>query len=169
MAVSHKWVSYVQRCIFTLTNAHNPNQIQVRLAIFRQNFYESLLFGPLIFHSLGPRIYYTNFYYFRLYAFMYVEKVKNTSFHECFKIFISIYFKANFIRLALHSRMFKNTTFHEWAFFIRYCIDGSATCFRLSNTTKETQSRDTNNREACPTNALVGKGPPCHKSSSRSG
>ena len=25
------------------------------------------------------------------------------------------------------------------------------------------------NREACPTKALVGKGPPCHKSSSRLG
>ena len=25
------------------------------------------------------------------------------------------------------------------------------------------------NREACPTKALAGKGPPCHKSSSKSG
>ena len=33
------------------------------------------------------------------------------------KIFISIYFIANFIKLALHSCMFKNTTFHEWFFY----------------------------------------------------
>ena len=26
MAVSNKWVSYFQKCLFTLTNAHNPNQ-----------------------------------------------------------------------------------------------------------------------------------------------
>ena len=35
MSMSYKWASYVQKCLFTLTNAHNPNQIQVRLAIFR--------------------------------------------------------------------------------------------------------------------------------------
>ena len=39
---------------------------------------------------------------------------------------------------------------------------------------KQTQPRQLRaktqiNREACPTKALVGKGPPCHKSSSRSG
>ena len=79
------------------------------------------------------------FYYLGL---MHSCMLKNTTFHECFKIFFSLYFKGNFIRIALHSRMFKNDTFHEWDFFIRYsfhfqihCIDGSATCFRLANTT----------------------------------
>ena len=39
---------------------------------------------------------------------------------------------------------------------------------------KQTQPRQLRaetqiNREACPTKALAGKGPPCHKSSSKSG
>ena len=107
MAMSHKWVSYVQRCLSTLTNSHNPNQIQMRSTIFRYNFLKTIAFGPCI--------YYTDFYYW---GFMHSCMFKNTTFHECFfhKIFISIYFKANFIRLALHSCMFKNTYFHEWNF-----------------------------------------------------
>ena len=44
MAVSHKWISYVQRCLFTLTNAHNPNQIQVRPSIFKYNFLRTIAF-----------------------------------------------------------------------------------------------------------------------------
>ena len=122
MAVSHKWISYVQRCLFTLTNAHNPNQIQMRPAIFRYNFLRTIAFlGPLNFHSLGPCIYYTDVYYL---GFVRSCMFKNATFHEWFfhKIFISIYFKANFIRLALHSRMFKNTTFHEWDFFHKIFI-----------------------------------------------
>ena len=56
--------------------------------------------------------------------------------------FNSIYFRANFIRLALHSCMFKNTTFHEWDFsydihFISKYIVLMATLFAsgLANTT----------------------------------
>ena len=69
MAVSHKWVTYVQRCLFTLTNAHNPNQIQVSPAIFKYNFSQKpLLFGPSSFHSLDPSICYMDFYLLRLHA-----------------------------------------------------------------------------------------------------
>ena len=43
------------------------------------------------------------------------------------RYFIAIFFRANFVRLALHSRMLKNTTFHEWAlqdihFISRYIV-----------------------------------------------
>ena len=122
-----------------LEKCSQSNSIQEMPTILRYNFRNHCFFGPLIFHSLGPCFYYTDFYYLGL---MHSCMLKNTTFHECFKIFFSLYFKANFIRLALHSRMFKNITFHEWAFFIRFsfyfqihCIDGSATCFRLANTT----------------------------------
>ena len=124
------------------------------------------------FHSLGPCIYYMDFYHW---GFMHSCMFKNTTCHECFNIFISLYFKANFIRLSFHSRMFKKTTSHEWDFhkiFISKYIVLMAVLLvlGLSNTTQVTQSWDTNKQGSFSNqNALVGKGPPCHKSNSRSG
>ena len=116
--MSHKWISYVQRCLFTLTNAHNPNHIQVTPAIFRYKFLKTIAFWAFDFFIALVRVFISQI--FIILGFMHSCMLKNTTFHECSKIFISLYFKANFIRLALHSCMFKNTTFHEWAFFIRY-------------------------------------------------
>ena len=86
-----------------------------------------------------------------------------------------MYFKANFIRLSFHSRMFKKTTSHEWDFhkiFISKYIVLMAALFvsGLANTTCATRSRDTNKQGSLSnTEALMRKGPPCHKSSSMSG
>ena len=55
-----------------LDKCSESKSIQVRPTIFRYNFEEPLLFGALIFHSLGPSIYYTDFLLLRLHAFMYV-------------------------------------------------------------------------------------------------
>ena len=72
--------------------------------------------------------------------------------------------------------MLKNTTFHEWAFLqdihliSRYIVLMEA----LLVSDKQTHPRQLRvetqiNKEACPTKALARKGPPCHKSSSKSG
>ena len=55
-----------------LEKSSQSKPIQVRPTILRYNFKNLYFFGPLIFHSLGPCIYYTDFHYFRLHAFMYV-------------------------------------------------------------------------------------------------
>ena len=131
-----------------------------------------MLFGPLIFHSLGLCTF-TRTFIILGFAFMYVE---NTTFHECLRYFIIIFFRANFIRLAFHSCMLKNTTFHEWDFckiFISF-LNTLVLMAVLLVSGKQTQPRQLRaetqiNREACPTKALLGKGPPCHKSSSRLG
>ena len=102
--------------------------------------------------------------------------LKNTTFLECLRYFITIFFKANFIRLAFHSCMLKNTTFHEWAFLqdIHFISRYIVLMAGLLVSDKQTHPRQLRaethiNRDVCPTKALAGKGPPCYKSSSKSG
>ena len=108
MAMSHKWISYVQRCLFTLTNAHNPNQYkwgQQTLDITLGTIsFLGLRFSIALVYAFIPLV-------FIILGFTHSCMFKNTTFHECFKIFISLYFKANFIRFALHSCMFKTLLF----------------------------------------------------------
>ena len=136
MAVSHKLASYVHRCLFTLTNAQNPNQIQVRPVIFRYNFSEPLFFGPSSFHILDPCICYTDFYLLRIHA---PCVFKNTCYMGfTFHIYTSkpISLGLPCIHVCLKTLLL---SFYQWAFFIRnsfhfqrHCIDSNAICFRFS-------------------------------------
>ena len=80
-------------------------------------FRNHCFFGPLSFHSLDPCMFkktcYMDLYLLRLHA----PCVFENTYCMGFTFHIShLYFKANFIRLAWHSCMFRNTSFHEWAF-----------------------------------------------------
>ena len=108
-----QWVSYFRKCLFTLTNAHKPNQYKWDQQSLDINL-GTIAFWAFDFFIALVRVFISRI--FIILGFMQSCVLKNTTFHECSKIFISLYFKANFIRLSLHSCMFKNTTFHEWGF-----------------------------------------------------
>ena len=113
MAVSHKWVSYF-RGAYSPWQMLNLNQYkwgQQSLDItFRNHCFLGLWYSIALVHVFITQI-------FIILGFMHSCMLKNTSFHECFKIFISLYFKADFIRLSLHSCMFKKHYF-SWMGFL---------------------------------------------------
>ena len=103
----------LSEALIHLEKCSQSKSIQVRPAILRYNFKNHCFLG--LWFSIALVHVFISWVFISL-GFMHSCMLKNTTFHECSKIFISLYFKANFIRLALHSRMFKNTTFHEWDF-----------------------------------------------------
>ena len=138
MVVSHKWISYVQRCLFTLANAHNPNQIQMRLAIFRYNFLRTIAFLCLWISIASVHAFITRIFI-----------IEASCIHTCLKtlLFMNGFFTRYWfqytwkpislslpcIHVCWKTLLFMIGLFIRYLFYFQiHCIDGSATCFRFS-------------------------------------
>ena len=107
---------HLDKCSQSKSNTSEANNLQIYF--FKNDCFLGLRISIALVHAFVTRIFI----------------IKASCIHVCLKTllfmngllqdihFNSIYFKANFIRLALHSCMFKNTTFHEWAFFHKIFI-----------------------------------------------
>ena len=128
-----KVLIHLDKCSQSISNTSEANNLLDR------TFKNHCFFGPLSFHSLVPCMFkntcYMDLYLLRLHAPCVFE---NTCYMG-FTFHIShLHFKANFIRLALHSCMFGNTCYMNGLFtrysflFHIHCIAGSAICLRFS-------------------------------------
>ena len=122
-----------------------------------------MLFGPSNFHSLGPCIYYTDFYYW---GFMHSCMFKNTTFHEWFFTRYSFQYTSKpiliglpCIHVCLKTLLFMNGLFHKiFILFPNTLYWWQRYLFQVSKTHPRQLRAETQiNREACPTKALAGK------------
>ena len=124
MAVSHKWISYFQRCLFTLINAHNPNQYKWG----QQSL--NIALGTIVFLGLWFSIAMVHAFITRIFI------IEASCIHVCLKtlLFMNVIrysFKYTskpislglpFIHVCLKTLLFMNGVFIRYSFISKYIV-----------------------------------------------
>jgi len=166
MAVSHKWVSYVQRCLspWQMLTIHIKYKWGNNLLDI--TFKNHCFFGPLSFHSLDPCMFKNTFTWIYIYlGFM---------LHACLKTLVTwvLYshftftLQSQFIRISC-SCVFRNICYmngfsQDIHIFSIYIVLMATLLFRFIHTTQATQVETQITWKLIPTKSYSGEGPPCH-------